>query len=483
MSLWTSRDAAAATGGTPRQVWTASGVSIDTRTLERGDLFVALSAARDGHEFVAEALAKGAAAALVSHVPEGLDETAPLLLVEDVLTALEGLARHARARMSGRVIAVTGSVGKTTCKEMLRTLLEGRVHASAASYNNHWGVPLTLARMPADTDFAVIEMGMNHMGEIAPLSNLARPHVAVVTTVAEAHVEGFADQAAFGAPRSLIALEKAQVFAGLESNGTAIMGAALADNVILMSVAKAMGAQVIDAGPHAAHWPEGLPVVDAALETLRDHVLVARGAQAHGKNVDVALEWDGTPATFTMTSAQEHHHFNMRLAYAAACAAGADPARAAARAVLWHAGAGRGAVHAWHTQTATGLLIDESYNANPASMRAALRGLRQYQETHQPIAILGDMKELGTASAAAHAAVMDEVAHLFGAQITVWTLGESMRQASGSLDHRQTRHFETVDDISTAIGDLTGRHAIMVKGSNSMGLSKLVQSIILGNTV
>ncbi|MEM9129220.1 MAG: Mur ligase family protein, partial [Pseudomonadota bacterium] len=179
MSLWTSTDAVAATGGQTSVDWQADGVSIDTRTLQKGDLFVALKDQRDGHDFVAQALAKGAAAALVSHIPEGLDESASLLIVDDVLTALEALGRAARARSEAKVVAVTGSVGKTSTKEMLRDVLSGQgaTHAAEASYNNHWGVPLTLARMPQNTEFAVIEIGMNHPGEIAPLAKMARPHV------------------------------------------------------------------------------------------------------------------------------------------------------------------------------------------------------------------------------------------------------------------------------------------------------------------
>ncbi|MEO0783896.1 MAG: UDP-N-acetylmuramoyl-tripeptide--D-alanyl-D-alanine ligase, partial [Pseudomonadota bacterium] len=195
MSLWTAEAAAAATGGFSTRDWTATGVSIDTRTLQPGDLFIALTVARDAHDFVANALEKGASAALVSRVPEGVPDDAPLLIVEDVQSGLEALGRAARARVQARVIGITGSVGKTSTKEMLRDVLatQGRTHASVASYNNHWGVPLTLARMPQDTEFAVIEMGMNHPGEIAPLSRMARPHVALVTTVAEVHMEAFDD--------------------------------------------------------------------------------------------------------------------------------------------------------------------------------------------------------------------------------------------------------------------------------------------------
>ena len=220
MTLWTAPDAAKATGGKAVGDWSVSGISIDTRSIEVGDLFVALKAARDGHEFVAQALAKGAGAALVTHVPEGVAEDAPLLVVEDVLSALEDLGRAGRARTEARVVAITGSVGKTSTKEMLRDVLsaQGRTHASVASYNNHWGVPLTLARMPQDTEFAVIEIGMNHPGEIAPLAKMARPHVSLITTVAAAHLEAFDNIDG-------IAAEKAAIMNGLEPDGVAILNA------------------------------------------------------------------------------------------------------------------------------------------------------------------------------------------------------------------------------------------------------------------
>ena len=220
MTLWSAQQAALATGGQAVGDWAVTGVSIDTRTLQTGDLFVALKAARDGHDFVANALAAGAGAALVSRVPDGVDDTAPLLIVPDVQAALEDLGRAARARTKAKVIAVTGSVGKTSTKEMLRHMLGacGKTHASVASYNNHWGVPLTLARMPADTEFAVIEIGMNHPGEIAPLAKMAAPDVAMVTTVAEVHLEAFDDI-------NGIALEKASIIDGLVPNGVAIMNA------------------------------------------------------------------------------------------------------------------------------------------------------------------------------------------------------------------------------------------------------------------
>jgi len=217
-ALWIHTDAEAATGGQATAPFEVSGLSIDTRSLQAGDMFVALKAARDGHDFVAQAFANGAAAALVDHVPEGV--TGPCLVVPDVLQALTDLGAAGRARTSATVIGITGSVGKTSTKEMLREMFDvfGTVHAAEASFNNHWGVPITLARMPADVDFAVIEIGMNHPGEIAPLAALARPHVAMITTVAAAHLEAFSDVGA-------IAREKAEIFGGLVSGGTAIYNA------------------------------------------------------------------------------------------------------------------------------------------------------------------------------------------------------------------------------------------------------------------
>ena len=182
MSLWESQDAAIATGGQNTASWSATGVSIDTRTIQPGDLFIPLKSKRDGHEFVEKSFENGAVAALVDHIPEGFDGSLPLLLVPDVMKAFRAMARFARGRLKGKVIAVTGSVGKTSTKEMLHKILadQGKTHSSFASYNNHWGVPLTLTRMSKDVDFSVIEIGMNHPGEIAPLSLLANPDLSLI---------------------------------------------------------------------------------------------------------------------------------------------------------------------------------------------------------------------------------------------------------------------------------------------------------------
>ena len=244
-NLWTSEEIAKATGGKVTTAWVANGVSIDTRTIQKGDLFVALSAARDGHEFVAQALEQGASAALVSRIPDGMDESAPLIIVEDVLDGLEALGRAARDRTDARIVAVTGSVGKTSTKEMLRAILgdQGKTHASVASYNNHWGVPLTLARMPADTQYGVIEIGMNHPGEIAPLSKMTRPHVTLITTVAAAHLEAFENVEG-------IAVEKASVMDGLEYGGTSVMNNDIETAAILQAKAHDVKRRDVGFGEH-----------------------------------------------------------------------------------------------------------------------------------------------------------------------------------------------------------------------------------------
>ncbi|MCP4636934.1 MAG: UDP-N-acetylmuramoyl-tripeptide--D-alanyl-D-alanine ligase, partial [Methyloversatilis sp.] len=378
MTLWTSDDAAAATGGRVTAAWTASGVSIDTRTIAPGDLFVALQADRDGHYFVAQALAKGAAAALVSRIPDGVASDAPLLVVPDVLRGLEDLGRAGRARMTGRVIAITGSVGKTSTKEMARTALAGQgvIHAAEASYNNHWGVPLTLARMPANTDFAIIEIGMNHPGEIAPLSRMARPHVALITTVAAAHLE------AFGAIEG-IAREKGAIFEGLQPVGHAILPEDLAVTQILRDCADRAGAVVVGFGEHGVARPLRIVPQDGALS-------------CHARIM-------GDTLAFTLPTTGRHFAMNAVGVLAALAAAGADLAQAAAHLSDWHPPQGRGAVEALGGIR----LIDDAFNANPASLSAGLATLAGLQGGRR-VAILGDMLELGMEEVAMHRAVADD---------------------------------------------------------------------------
>ncbi|MDJ0640141.1 MAG: UDP-N-acetylmuramoyl-tripeptide--D-alanyl-D-alanine ligase [Paracoccaceae bacterium] len=390
-ALWNSEEAARATGGTlSGPAWSASGVSIDTRTLNPGDLFVALKDVRDGHDFVAQALEKGAPAALVSRWPEGVAADAPLLVVDDVLKGLEGLARAARNRTSARVIGITGSAGKTSTKDMLARVLghQGKTHAAEASYNNHWGVPLTLARMPVDTDYAVIEIGMNHPGEIAPLAKLARLDVAIVTTVAPAHLEAFENIEG-------IAAEKASIFEGLEPEGVAIFNADVETAPILNAAAKAHAARRIGFGEHG----------DAALRatniTLTDAASVVEGRFA------------GAPFLLKVGAPGRHFAMNALAVFGAAKVVGADPDVAACDIGHWRAPAGRGQRETLMLDPVEDMsieLIDDAFNANPASMAAAFEVLAAIQPqqgqgriaTGRRIAILGDMLELGPDETAMH---------------------------------------------------------------------------------
>lgn len=465
-TLWTSADAVEATGGRSTANWRATGVSIDTRTLRPGDLFVALQAVRDGHDFVADALAQGAAAALVSRVPDGLPEGAPLLVVDDVQTALEALGEAARARFAGRLVAVTGSVGKTSTKEMLRTVLgaQGRVHAAEKSYNNHWGVPLTLARMPANADFAVIEIGMNAPGEIAPLSRLARPHVALVTIVAPAHLAAFDDL-------SGIAREKASIFDGLEPAGTAVLRGDLDVSDVLRTRAQETASHVVEFGE---------------TETQTYHLAEARISDDCTVVTGMA---QGEERLFKVMVPGRHFAVNAMGVLAVADALGLDPALAVTALGQWCAGAGRGAREVIHLDpVATDLsleLIDDAYNSNPASLAASLEVLaaarardglgKKYRGRR--IAYLGDMKELGATEVALHEAVAGLPA--MRDIDVVHCIGPLMAHLWAALpEHRRGRCCASADEAATRLSDdLDAGDVVLVKGSLSVGLARVVDAI------
>lgn len=465
MTLWTATEAAAATGGRAVGDWTCDGVSIDTRTIEKGDLFVALKDVRDGHDFVAQALEKGAGAALVSHIPDGVAEDAPLLVVEDVLEGLEALGAAARARTKAKVVAVTGSVGKTSTKEMLLSIFadQGRAHASVASYNNHWGVPLTLARMPADTEFAVIEIGMNHPGEIAPLARLVRPDAAMVTTVAAVHLEAFASVAE-------IAVEKAAIFEGLEPGGTAVINADIEHAAILMAKAVDQRLRDVEFGQNAYHFKLGKVSVQ-------------------GDTTVVQADADGTLLLFKLGTPGRHFAMNALGALALAQSVGADLALAAQSLGRWTPYKGRGVREVIHLDPIdtrlTISLIDDSYNANPTSMAAALEVLAAFEVTNdigrvskgRRIAYLGDMKELGTDEIALHAGL----AHLDATQKldVIHCVGPLMRALHDLLPPHQRGHWhETAEDMVPAIGShLDSGDVVLAKGSLSMKLGLVVDAI------
>jgi UDP-N-acetylmuramoyl-tripeptide--D-alanyl-D-alanine ligase len=465
--LWTHETAAAATGGTATRPFAATGVSIDTRTLAAGDLFVAIAAARDGHAFVADALARGAVAAMVAHVPAGVAAGAPLLTVPDTLAGLTALGAAARARSAACVVAVTGSAGKTSTKDMLRAILPraGATHGAAASYNNHLGVPLTLARLPADAAYAVIEIGMNHRGEIAPLARLARPHVAVITTIAPAHLEALGSMEA-------IAAEKADIVAGLAPGGTAVLPAGLPQTPILLAAARAAGARVVtfDAtGEAPADW--------------RWSDLALGAGSASGR-----VEGPAGPLLVRLAAPGRHMAANALAALAAATAAGADPALAAIDLGRWVPPAGRGSrlrlLFDPGDEGSAFTLIDDAFNANPASLAAALDVLAaQAPQDGQGriargrrIAILGDMLELGPDEAAIHA---DVARHPAMAVIDrVHCAGPRMRALWDALPgDRRGRWTETAAELAADARRLADPgDVVLVKGSKGSRISLVVDA-------
>ncbi|MBT8476021.1 MAG: UDP-N-acetylmuramoyl-tripeptide--D-alanyl-D-alanine ligase [Alphaproteobacteria bacterium] len=464
--LWSRDDALAATGGQAQGPdWRAMGVSIDTRTLMAGDLFVALKDVRDGHDFVADALQKGAAAALVSRRPDGVGEDAPLLIVKDVQDALEALGIAARARTGAHVIAITGSVGKTSTKEMLRDVLagQGRVHAAEASYNNHWGVPLTLARMPVETDFAVIEIGMNHPGEIAPLARQARPHVAIVTSVAAAHLEAFDDIEG-------IAREKASIFDGLEPGGTAIYNMDVDTSPILRAAAEEHAETVL-----------GFGATDGAAMRLDDLTLTDTSSVVRGRFLDEKF-------LFKVAAPGRHFAMNALAVLAAARVAGADFDVAACDIAQWRPPAGRG------TRETIALdpvedheidLIDDAFNANPASMAASLEVLAATRPVDdigriargRRIAVLGDMLELGPDEEKLHAEIAD---HPAMADITlVHCVGPRMAALWDALPETKRGHkaARAEDLAARAHGLIDAGDVVLVKGSKGSRVSVVVDAI------
>ncbi|WP_300031523.1 UDP-N-acetylmuramoyl-tripeptide--D-alanyl-D-alanine ligase [uncultured Roseobacter sp.] len=465
MTLWTAAEAAAATGGRATTDWAATGVSIDTRTLEAGDLFVALKDVRDGHDFVAQALEKGAAAALVSHVPDDVPADAPLLIMDDVLAGLEDLGRAGRARMQGQVVGITGSVGKTSTKEMLLAMLsyQGRAHASVASYNNHWGVPLTLARMPADTEFAVIEIGMNHPGEIAPLSKMAQPHVALVTTVAAAHLEAFDDITG-------IAVEKASIFEGVVPGGIAVLNSDVETSAILMARALDCKLRDIGFGEHG-----------------HDFRLVRATLQGNSTVVQATMGQE--PLLYKLSTPGRHFALNALGALAVMAALRLDMALAVAALGRWTPYKGRGVRETILLDAVeTGMtldLIDDSYNANPTSMAAALEVLAAAEVKHdigrvskgRRIAFLGDMKELGPDAQALHAGL----AHLPATQQidVIHCIGPLMKSLYHLLPEAQRGEWfaTAAEAVPRLKRHLDSGDVVLAKGSLSMKLALIVDAI------
>jgi UDP-N-acetylmuramoyl-tripeptide--D-alanyl-D-alanine ligase len=451
-ALWTSAELRAATGGTLAADVAVTGVSIDTRTIQPGDLFVALRDVRDGHDFVAEALAKGAAAALVDRDPPGVAADAPLLRVADTLAGLTALGAAGRARAKAKVVGVTGSVGKTTTKEMLRVALGalGPTHASAASHNNQWGVPLTLARLPRDAAYAVVEIGMNHRGEIAPLSRLARPHAAVITTIGTAHIGHLGSQ-------EVIAEEKADILLGLEKGGSAVLPADSPFHRRLLERAAEAGAQAWSFGESAR-----------AEVQLTDYVAGADRGTAR-------LLMDGLPLSVHLRAPGHHLAINACAVLAAVHALSGDAVAAAAALAQFDAGAGRGARVKLELPDGAATLLDDSYNASPVSIRASLAVLAGLPATRR-IAVLGDMLELGPGGPAMHAELAPDVAAV--AEL-VYCCGPLMRGLYEALpEARRGGHAPDSAALAPLVAAaLRPGDAVLVKGSLGSRMAAVVAAL------
>lgn len=372
--LWTSSDAEKATGGKATNKWKATGVSIDSRKIEPGDLFIAIKGENfDGHDFVKDALAKGAAAAVVTHVPNGVSKDAPLLVVGYIMSALQDLARFSRARIKGKVVGVTGSVGKTSTKEMLATAFkgQGKVYFTEGNLNNHFGLPLSLARMPANTDFGIFEIGMNHSGEIIPLTKLARPDVSIITTVEAVHLEFFKSV-------EEIADAKAEIFTSMGEKQTAVLNFDNPHYKRLEASAKKAGIKkIVSFGAQKG--------ADFRMESY---------AEKAGKSV-IALNANGEILNYKLGMSAKHQALNSTGVLAVVKAAGGSLEKAAKNLAKLEAKPGRGKSYEVNFQGKLITIIDDCYNASPASVSAALDNLGSRKVKGRKIAVLGDMFELG----------------------------------------------------------------------------------------
>ncbi len=471
-ALWTAAEVVKATGGVCDGTWTADGVSIDSRTVKPGDLFIALKGPSfDGHAYVLAALKAGAAAAIVhSAVPDSGEYHTRLVMVKDTFAALQNLATAARARTKARIIAVTGSVGKTGTKEALKLGLSylGKTHATEGNLNNHWGVPLSLARMPADTAFGVFELGMNHAGEIAPLSKMVRPHAAIITTVEAAHLEFFNSVAE-------IADEKAAIMAGLESGGTIVLPR---DNAWYSRIIAA--ARIYNCTNIISFGTSG-----DSIARLVSWSLTPDGTQ-------VAAEFDGERITYDMIVSGRHWALNSVAALASVKAVGGDFHKAAGALSKLAAPEGRGARK--HVPVGNGeiLVIDESYNASPAAVRVLAETLAQM---HQPVGghiggkdggrlimVLGDMLELGAGAAALHAGLAPS---LKAAQIqVVFTAGALMDNLHKALPaNMQGAHAADSKSLAPLVAAaVRAGDVIAVKGSHSSHMERVVDALLALDT-
>lgn len=455
-ALWTAAEAVRATGGrSTGGAWQVDGVSIDTRDLAPGDLFVALHGEnRDGHAFVADALRKGAGAVLIDD-PAGVAADAPALLVADTQAGLEALGQDRRATVLAKVVGITGSAGKTTSRAALATLLQpfGTVHASAKSYNNHWGVPLSLARMPLSTGFAVLELGMNNPGELDALAAQVRPDVALLTTIAAAHLGNFPDEAA-------IARAKAEIFAHVGAGGTIVLPADNPWHGLLREVAAERSpARVIGFGRSAE----------------ADVRIVAEAGDAVSSRLTCTA--DGCRIDYRLPLAGAHQALNSAGWLAVVMALGLDLEMAAARMAEIRPVEGRGERRRLRLADGrTVLLLDESYNANPASVRAALDVLGR--QPGRRIAVLGDMRELGPRADQLHVGLAEELRRAGVA--AAYLCGEHMAELANAVaDELAVVHAPTSAALlAPVLAGLEDGDVVLVKGSLGSRMRVIVDGLL-----
>jgi UDP-N-acetylmuramoyl-tripeptide--D-alanyl-D-alanine ligase len=457
--LWTWGDLLAGSGAVADGAPSAPiiGFSLDTRTLVPGEVFVAIRDVRDGHDFVLEAFRKGAAAALVEPGYKRVAGDGALLRVDHPLEGLRGIARAARARSQAGIVAVTGSVGKTGTKEALRACLSllGETHAAEKSFNNHWGVPLTLARMPVSARYGVFEIGMNHAGEIAPLSKLVRPQVAIITTVEPVHLQFFASVAD-------IAEAKAEIFAGLEPGGAAVLNRDNAYFELLQRRAREVGGRIVSFGHH--------PEADVRPEVW---ALSADGTEIVARFGDKRI-------AYRLAAPGGHIAQNSLAVVAALFALGADVEAAVPALAGITAAKGRGARRELAVDGGAILLIDESYNANPASMRSALAAMATVprQRFRRRIAVLGDMLELGDDSGRLHEDLKEPVD---AAEVDlVFACGPHMQRLYAALPAaRRGKWGPTSQDIvGPLVAAVRAGDAVMIKGSLGSRMEALVEALV-----
>ncbi|MDP6953396.1 MAG: UDP-N-acetylmuramoyl-tripeptide--D-alanyl-D-alanine ligase [Alphaproteobacteria bacterium] len=454
-ATWTAAAAASACGGIAHGDWTAAGISIDSRSLSGGELFVALSGPNfDGHDYLAQALNAGAAAAVVSRLPED-HAGAPLLVVDDTEAALVALARAGRARSAARLVGITGSVGKTGTKDLAARALStfGATHASRGNLNNQIGLPLSLANLPPEAQFCVLEMGMNHAGEIAHLSRIARPDVALVTTVEAVHLAHFRDVGE-------IAAAKAEIFSGMAPGGTAVLNR---DNPHFSTLVQAAGAARISR------------IVDfGSSEACTARLLDYRPAPGNNR---VSIAVDGRCFDYVLGIDGRHWALNSLAALAAVHALGEDVGRAATAFAEASPPTGRGAMQSLDLACGRVFVIDDSYNASPASMRAAIAMLAETGASGRRVAVLGDMLELGPDAESLHAALALDLERV---EIDLVHCAGPLSAAThhALAGHRRGLHAQDATELATQIAaTLRDGDVVLVKGSRGSAMEQVVAAL------